>query len=1102
MEHAHQQDKVPAFIADGLELPALPPAISEAAAREDFLASPALSMTQRVRTLDLATKIVAQARQSQPQFSAERLLAVYKLSMPEGRMLMELAEALLRIPDSATRDYLIRDKLTGGHWLQGDGSGFLHGAKYALELAGKVIGQRETDGLQCLVARLGMPTVRHAMQTAMHSLGHQFVYAETIENAIAQAARTGQLFSFDMLGEAARSTQDEQRYFKAYEDAIHAAGGMVRHHNPNLNSGVSIKLSALSCRFRTRYWPDIAETLCRSMLALTRLAREYQVPITIDAEEAGRLQPSLAIFRCLLTQPDLAGWPGLGIVVQAYGRQASQIITLLETLASDSKTRIAVRLVKGAYWDSEIKIAQEKGLAEFPVYSEKNNTDLAYLAHARQLLMASRWIHPQFATHNAYTLAAVTHLIQKTSPVSCELQKLHGMGDAVHKALSRHSICPLRTYAPVGQHDDLLANLVRRLLENGANSSFMNKMSDRAVDIADLVTDPYETADQTPAAPIMPGSDLFLPQRRNSHGFDEDDASTLASFYQTAIAHPLFEPPKPSTTSTVRRALRTAVSAAPGWQAVPPLERAQIVNRVADLYEARAADFYHLLTDEAGKTFDDAVGELREAVDFCRYYATEVRHFDGGIEARGVVIAISPWNFPLAIFTGQIVAALVAGNAVIAKPAEQTPRVAALAVALMREAGIPQSVIQLLCGSGTKIGPALIAAGEADMVVFTGSTETAKRIEATIATSPRPEIPLIAETGGINAMIVDASALLERAVDDIVTSAFRSAGQRCSALRILFVQEDIADRLTDMIIAAAATLKVGKPDRSDIDIGPVIDQAARDSIDKHVESARADGRLIWRGTSPGTGSYCGPALIQVTGMADLASEVFGPVLHVARYPAGGEAAVVAAINRAGYRLTFGMHSRIDANIRAVTHTVKSGNIYVNRNQIGAVVGSQPFGGEALSGTGPKAGGPLYLPAFTKNAGYWHDTTQEAAQGMLLRGPDGEDNLYRQLNRGHILVIHPDAGIRTTLQARATALGNTVCCRDKISDDLFSGADAIDAVLSAPGANIAPLRQLMKEASPAIIPLIIDAGGDVWLRRERHLCRDLTASGGNLALLSR
>ena len=1100
------------FTKDGLELPRFSTPISENSARARFVKSPALSATQRAQTCQVAYAIAGEARRAHKSFSAEGLMAIYKLSTPEGRMLMELAEALLRIPDKATRDFLIRDKLAGGHWVQDGDKGFLNGAKYALELAGKMTCQSEAEGLSRLVARLGMPTLRQAVEKAMHILGRQFVYAEGIERAVAQAARSGQLFSFDMLGEAARSFADETRYYAAYEAAIHAVGKNARNDDPNQNSGVSIKLSALSCRFRTRYWPEAATRLGQSVVSLVRLARHYNIPITIDAEEAGRLQPTLAIFRCLLAQPDIATWPGLGIVVQAYGRRAGQVIEFLIALAKQHKTRIAVRLVKGAYWDSEIKIAQEKGLSDFPVYTQKNNTDLAYLAHARQLLGATSWVHPQFATHNAHTLAAICCLAEAAAPTSFEIQKLHGMGDAVHQALAERSPYRLRTYAPVGRHDDLLAYLVRRLLENGANSSFMNKVSDTSLTIDDLVSDPYSGAIGTLSAPLVTGAALFQPRRQNSHGFDEDDATTLTAFYQNMAGQKMagqkmWAKPKNATLAAITQAFDDAGAAGPAWQGTAPKNRAQILNEIARLYELHASELYQLLTTEAGKTFDDAVGELREAVDFCRYYAAEAARFNTKSSGRGVVVAISPWNFPLAIFTGQIVAALAAGNTVIAKPAEQTPRIANLACRLMHAAGLPQAALHLLCGAGSKVGAALVSHGRADMVVFTGSTQTAKRIEAAIATSGKPHIPLIAETGGLNAMIVDASALLERAVDDIVTSAFKSAGQRCSALRVLYVQDDIAAPLTEMIIGATSALKTGRPDSANTDIGPVIDAAAKDRIETHVENALAKGDLIWRGQAPKGATYCAPALVRITGIADLETEVFGPVLHIAPYPAGGEAAVVAAINNAGYGLTFGIHSRIDANINAVVAGIEVGNIYVNRNQIGAVVGSQPFGGEGLSGTGPKAGGPLYLPAFGTNAKaadsdnshHDHDTSDtKKNSGANLPGPDGEDNVYTTLARGTVLVTHPDATVRRTLSARATAKGNHVIEDAGVPRDVLE----VDAVLTAPGADISQLRQWMNAASSTIIPLIMDQGADLWLRRERHICRDLTASGGNLALLSR
>ena len=1077
---------------NGTLFPALRPVDDERRLVSGFCRNPALDAEGRAKTLRQARQVAVKARRSSAMMSAEKVMAIYKLSTAEGRMIMELAEALLRVPDETTRDFLIFDKLAPGHWLDGDARGFLRGMETALAMASGIVRHKHADGLQAIVSRLGVPTVRRAIETAMRQMGGQFVFAETIERAVKKAAGSKTLFSFDMLGESARSAEDCERYFNSYAAAIEAVGAVSRHDNVNQNSGVSVKLSALSCRFQPRYWPASHEALVKRMTSLAIQARRNNIPLTIDAEEFGRLKPSLYVFERLLGHPGLAGWQGLGIVVQAYSRHAGAVIDWLEEKARAYQTRISVRLVKGAYWDTEIKIAQEKGLADFPVYTAKNHTDLAYLAHARRLMLASANFHAQFASHNAYTLAAVAHLAETLQPQSFELQKLHGMGDDVHREIAKITSAPLRIYAPVGRHHDLLAYLVRRILENGASSSFMNQFADDAVAIEDLVVDPYETGIIT--TDLSAGDQIFAPERKNSAGFDEADVETLEAFDRDVVLAQLPLPPRDATMQEIETAFHTAEASS--WGQYSLSERANILDRIADQYEQNAGKLYQLLVHEAGKTIDDAAGEVREAVDFCRYYALQTRRISQLSAARGVVVAISPWNFPLAIFTGQIVAALGAGNAVLAKPAEQTPRIAALAVSLMHAAGVPEDAIQLLCGDGAVVGAALTDAGKADMVVFTGSTETAKVIEMSIAGSTKPFAPLIAETGGLNAMIVDSSALLERAVDDIISSAFRSAGQRCSALRLLYVQEDIADDLTRMLREAAAMMAIGDPSRTDTDIGPVIDQDAKDQIDDYVASAARAGRLIWQGVAPQTGCFCPPSMLRVKGIGDLKTEIFGPVLHIATYKAGSESAVVDAINRSGYGLTFGMHSRIDTNIEAVSAAINVGNVYINRNQIGAVVGSQPFGGHGLSGTGPKAGGPLYLEAFLKRTGTKRGV---AAEKIALPGPSGERNSYMVTPLGKkVLVLHADSKTRESLATIAASFGNKVDMVSVVPDDLTD----IDAVMtqSADAAEASALRQALCRASNRVIPVITDDAGHVWLQKEKHLCRDMTASGGNVDLL--
>ena len=1074
--------------------PALPLVADEQALVAGFNNNPVFAAKDRAEVFEKARDMAAAARRKSSIMSAEKIMALYKLSTAEGRMIMELAEALLRVPDKATRDFLIFDKLAPGHWLNGDAKGFLRGMDQALAFAGVIVRHQHGDDLKAIVSRLGVPTIRRAIETAMREMGGQFVFAETIEQAVKTSVAQKALFSFDMLGEAARSEEDCARYYDAYAAAIDAVGACASNADVNLNSGVSVKLSALSCRFMPRYWPASHETLLRRVVELAIKAQRHNIPLTIDAEEFARLKPTLHVFETLLAHPKLKGWPGLGLVVQAYARHAGAVIDWLEVKARTYKTRIAVRLVKGAYWDTEIKIAQEKGLPDFPVYTSKKHTELAYLAQAQRLMMASRHIHSQFASHNAYTLAAVAHLADKLEPQSFEIQKLHGMGDEVHRQLQKMTSAPLRVYAPVGRHHDLLAYLVRRILENGASSSFMNKLADAAVPIEALVSDPYE--DAVVEANLPTGMQIFMPVRKNSRGFDDADIDMLCSFAKDVAGHNLPVRPSDDSPQDVVKAFDRAGQSS--WQAFSTAKRAAILDRIADCYEQVDGKIYHLLVHEAGKTIDDAAGELREAVDFCRYYAAEARQLNAGSKARGTVVAISPWNFPLAIFTGQIVAALGAGNVVLAKSAEQTPRIATFAVSLMHAAGVPDDALQLLCGDGARVGAALTTAGRADMVVFTGSTETAKIIETAIARSAKPYAPLIAETGGINAMIVDSSALLERAVDDIITSAFRSAGQRCSALRMLYVQDDVAVDLIRMLREAASVLKIGKASEIDTDIGPVIDQDAKAGIDDYVEKARREGRLIWQGHAPVTGCFCPPSMLSVEGIADLKSEIFGPVLHICNYKAGDEAAVVAAVNNAGYGLTFGMHSRIDANIEGVSKAIHVGNVYINRNQIGAVVGSQPFGGHQLSGTGPKAGGGLYLKAFLQKA-VWE--LHQEPRSINLPGPSGERNSYQLVARkGKVLVLHEDDKVRQKLASVAVGFGNAVAMSATLPETL----EDVDVVMTQLDNSLAgaAVRKTLCEADQRVIPLITDEGGYVWLCLEKHICRDVTASGGNIDLLMR
>jgi len=1077
----------------------LPAAAPEQALVQAFLDEPTLDLLARKQAEALAGDLIRAARGHGGLGRSglgmmERLMAAFNLSQDEGRGLMELAEAFLRIPDSTTRDALIADKICGRDWHTPKAHGFIRVAAIALATAAAILNPQANGALRKAVRYLSRPMVHRGVWLSMRVMAQQFVLAPSIAPALAKSHKTPEvLYSFDMLGEAARTHTDAARYLRSYSEAIKTVGTMAVQTNPNDNSGVSIKLSALSCQYKTSKWPHLRTTLYPVILQLAVQARAANVALTIDAEEAARLELSLALVRDLVHAPELAGWDGLGVVVQAYGLQAGAVIDTLGELAAQTGRKIAVRLVKGAYWDAEIKIAQEKGLSTFPVYTRKAHTDLAYLHHARTLLGMTDRLYPQFATHNAATLAAVEVMAGTQNVQDFEVQRLHGMGAAIHQAHRNRHGRKLRIYAPVGVHDDLLAYLVRRLLENGANASFLHKLSDTGTDVAELAQTPYDhVIEQGDAPALRTGDGLFAPQRANSRGWNLDNPAVLSALTPANATLP----PRPEDTTLAQAdaAFSAARSATKHWAAQSGTTRAAVLDAIADGLEGEAPALFTLLAQEAGKTIDDAVAELREAVDFCRYYAAGARTLANDCRPRGVVVAISPWNFPLAIFTGQVAAALAAGNSVIAKPAEQTPRIATLVVHIMHQAGVPTEVLHLLCGPGETLGAHLTQCGQADMVVFTGSTETAQRIGVAISRSTQPGAPLLAETGGLNAMIVDSSALLERAVDDIVASAFRSAGQRCSALRMLYVQDDIYKPLLAMLIGAAEAQTLGDPLDFTVDIGPVIDVEAKANIDTHVDEARASGRLIWQGNAP-HGMFCAPAIIELPTITALQREVFGPVLHIAPYPAGGEDQVVADINACGYGLTFGVHSRIALHYQACAHASTAGNIYINRNQIGAIVGSQPFGGHGLSGTGPKAGGPLYLGAFTLD----HDPdVSSSAQNMA--GPDGEENLYRTTPRGPILCLDPDPQRLSALVARIEATGNTVVAASSLPKTL-SGISAV-MVEEDSGLDVMALRSLIASTPGPLIPLIGDMGATAWLYTETHHCTDLTASGGNTQLLTR
>ena len=950
----------------------------------------------------------------------QSLMQEFSLSSEEGVALMCLAEALLRIPDAATRDDLIRDKIGRGDWQQHlghSGSLFVNAAAWGLLLTGKLVAAHsEGQWLGALTRRLGQsgePLIRQGMRLAMQMLGEQFVSGETIGQALQRASEMearGFRHSYDMLGEAALTAADARRYFMAYENAIHEIGRAANGMGVVDGPGISIKLSALHPRYCRAQHARVMAELLPDLLRLVELARQYDIGLNIDAEEAERLDLSLDLLEALCQAPTLAGWNGIGFVVQAYGKRCPMVIDFLVDLGRRSGHRLMVRLVKGAYWDSEIKRAQQEGHSDYPVYTRKHHTDVAYLACARKLLAAPDAVYPQFATHNAHTVAALVEAGEEIAGPFAhgqyEFQCLHGMGEPLYlQVVGAHKLGrPCRIYAPVGTHETLLAYLVRRLLENGANSSFVNRMADPSVSLDALVQDPVQrTLDEADAGPAgaphpqipLPG-ELYGAARPNAIGQDLTHEPTLHRLAQQMAAHtrPLVVRPLLATvaigaqTRTLRNpadpadvvgsvqdasaadvqdALQAAQAIAPVWAQTAPARRAALLERAADLLERDAPRCMALLVREAGKTWPHAVAEVREAVDFLRFHAAQVRRdFDNATHVPlGPVVCISPWNFPLAIFVGQVAAALAAGNPVLAKPAEQTPAVAALAVQTLWRAGVPRAALQLLPGGGREVGQQLVEDARVQAVVFTGSTETAKVLQTVLArrlNAHGQPVPLVAETGGQNCMVVDSSALLEQVAQDAVASAFEAAGQRCSALRVLCVQDEVADRLLQMLHGAMAEIHMGAPAQLHTDMGPVIDARAKRRIEAHVGAMQGAGYRVHcnhhPGSDPPAGTYVAPTLIEIDRIDVLQREVFGPVLHVLRWRREALDTLLAQINTTGYALTLGVHSRIDETIARVIEATHAGNTYVNRSMVGAVVGVQPFGGEGLSGTGPKAGGPL------------------------------------------------------------------------------------------------------------------------------------------------
>jgi RHH-type proline utilization regulon transcriptional repressor/proline dehydrogenase/delta 1-pyrroline-5-carboxylate dehydrogenase len=1156
-----------------------------------------------------ARTLVERLRAKAKGTGVEGLVQEYSLSSQEGVALMCLAEALLRIPDTETRDALIRDKIADGDWKSHVGGGkslFVNAATWGLVITGKLTSTVNDSGLSSaltrLISRAGEPVIRRGVDMAMRMMGEQFVTGQTIDEALRRSIpyeEKGFQYSYDMLGEAATTAHDAERYFRDYENAIHAIGKASAGRGVYGGPGISIKLSALHPRYSRSQAERVMEELLPRVKALMVLAKSYDIGLNIDAEEADRLELSLDLLESIAMDPDLAGWNGIGFVIQAYGRRCPFAIDYVIDLAKRSGNRIMIRLVKGAYWDAEIKRAQLDGLESFPVYTKKVHTDVSYIACARKLLANRDVVFPQFATHNAQSVATIYELAGSEFKIGdYEFQCLHGMGEPLYsEVVGKDNLNrPCRFYAPVGTHETLLAYLVRRLLENGANSSFVNRIADPAVPVEDLLDDPVAVV----KAMTKPGAQhelIATPQglygtRRNSDGLDLANETTLAALSEKLIESTKIEWLAKANSSTgEKRAVRNpadhgdlvgyviepseaevdqalAAAAASTWSSVSVEERAAKILRAADIMQERMPILLGLIMREAGKSLPNAIAEVREAIDFLRYYADEaVAKFGAEQKALGPITCISPWNFPLAIFIGQVTAALVAGNPVLAKPAEETPLIAAEGIDILYAAGIPQDAVQLLPGDG-KTGGRLVASPVTAGVMFTGSTEVARIIQKQLAgrlsTEGRP-VPLIAETGGQNAMIVDSSALAEQVVFDVIASAFDSAGQRCSALRVLCLQEDVADRTLHMLKGALHELAIGRTDRLNIDIGPVITAEAKQNIENHIEEMRKLGNKIEQvelmpATSKGT--FVAPTIIELKSLSNLKREVFGPVLHVIRFKRDKMDKLIEDINATGYGLTFGLHTRLDTTIEHVLSLVKAGNLYINRNIIGAVVGVQPFGGRGLSGTGPKAGGPLYLGRLVttppehgfkagvkaegakaldnwlKDNGFANDAfaiekaIQRAKLGyeVELQGPVGEANIYSLHPRGKVLLLpQTEAGLIKQLAAALSCGNDVVISADSaltkrftslpgklgtaitIAQDFAKQGPFAGALVEGDAAAVTAANQRIAELDG---PLVLVqsatseecASKDVpytldWLVEEQSVSVNTTAAGGNASLMT-
>lgn len=1130
----------------------------------DLVNTSAISTTTHDQVNASAVNLVKAMRSDSHPGLMEVFLAEYGLSTEEGVALMCLAEALLRVPDAETIDDLIEDKIAPSSWSEHLGkssSSLVNASTWGLMLTGKILDDKKSMAptLKKVIKRLGEPFIRTAVKQAMKEMGRQFVLGETINSAMQRARKyenKGYTYSYDMLGEAALTANDAKKYFNAYRDSITEIARHVKSGDPRKNPGISIKLSALHPRYEISQQQRVMTELVDSTSRLAKQARHANIGLNIDAEESYRLDLSLDVIEKVLSDPDLAGWDGFGVVVQAYSKRAGYVLDWLYALAQKLDRKIMVRLVKGAYWDTEIKRSQVEGLQSFPLFTHKHLTDVSYICCSKKLLGMTNRIYPQFATHNAHSVAAIVEMATESSQY--EFQRLHGMGESLYEQVKKNNNVHCRIYAPVGPHKDLLAYLVRRLLENGANSSFVNQIVDEDIPPVEVVADPFVLINKhiENKAVIKP-SHLYADERLNSKGWDLLNFEDIADIdlardpfrNKSWRAEPIIagqvtaneiikvlNPADPGdhvgdVLFCTQSDTETALNTIRPWN-VSAAVRDKVLTDVSNLYEQNFGELFAVLTREAGKTPKDAIAELREAVDFLRYYAK--RGVEQQQPCRGVFACISPWNFPLAIFTGQISAALAAGNGVLAKPAESTVICASIAVKLMHQAGVPLESLQLLPGLGATVGARLTSDSRINGVCFTGSTPTAQLINKSMAENIEPTAPLIAETGGLNAMIVDSTALPEQSIRDIIASAFQSAGQRCSALRVLYLQEDTAEKFLEMLYGAMDELSVGDPWDYSTDVGPVINEAARESIAEYIESARQQSRLLKQLNIPDIGTFIQPTVIKVAGIQDLSREIFGPVLHVATFKSNELNAIIDSINASGYGLTFGIHSRIDDRVEQVTTQLSVGNIYVNRNQIGAIVGSQPFGGEGMSGTGPKAGGPNYVPRFTRAL---RDCAEVTLQGnvslkqvqtainlaksispqkltsTLLPGPTGESNQLSEFGRGVILCLGPtnsiavkqaeiasENGCQALVVVPDTTVANSV--NGYLPREYLALLDGFDAIaLCSNDEDLQQVRRQLASREGQLIPVVADNSLASYCRLERHICIDTTAAGGNTSLLA-